>query len=30
MCVVEPTRILTREEFEYARTQRWKVEEVEA
>ena len=30
MCVVEPTRILTREEFEYARTRRWKVEEVEA
>ncbi len=28
--VVEPTRILSREEFEYARAQSWKVETVEA
>ena len=27
LCIVEPTRILTRQEFEYARTRRWKVEE---
>ena len=27
MCVVEPTRILTKEEFEYARQKCWKVEE---
>ena len=27
LCVVEPTRILTRQEFERARTQRWKTEE---
>ena len=27
MCVVEPTRILTLQEFEYARQKRWKVEE---
>jgi len=27
LCVVGPTRILTREEFEHARDQRWKVEE---
>jgi hypothetical protein len=27
LCVVEPTRILTRQEFEHARTRRWKVEE---
>lgn len=27
LCVVEPTRILTRQEFERARAQRWKVEE---
>jgi len=25
--IVEPTRILTKQEFEYARSQRWKVEE---
>lgn len=27
MCVVDPTRMLTRQEFEYARAQHWKVEE---
>ena len=27
VCVVDPTRMLTCEEFEYARSQRWKVEE---
>ena len=29
VCIVEPTRLLTREEFEYARTQRWNLVEVE-
>ncbi len=27
ICIVDPTRMLTRQEFEYARTQHWKVEE---
>ena len=27
VCVVEPTRILTKQEFEYARSCRWKVED---
>ena len=27
LCIVDPTRILTREEFEYARTRHWKTEE---
>ncbi|MCJ7432251.1 MAG: hypothetical protein MUO77_02050, partial [Anaerolineales bacterium] len=27
VCVVEPTRILTRQEFEHARTRRWKSDE---
>ncbi len=27
ICIVEPTRILTQQEFEFARTRRWKVEE---
>jgi len=26
LCIVEPTRILTQQEFEYARTRRWKIE----
>jgi hypothetical protein len=29
LCVVEPTRILTQQEFEEARSQYWKTEEVE-
>jgi hypothetical protein len=29
LCVVEPTRILTQKEFEEARSQCWKTEEVE-
>ena len=29
LCIVEPTRILTRQEFEQARVRRWKTEEVE-
>jgi len=27
LCIVEPTRILTRQEFEYARTRSWQIEE---
>jgi hypothetical protein len=27
LCIVEPTRILTRQEFDYARSQHWKTEE---
>ncbi len=29
VCIVEPTRMLTREEFEYARTRRWQIEETD-